>query len=73
MQAAAEFNRLLMYAATAKRSNSREWLDGLAEKINAVLDATDDRDRVRVSEDGTQIELLRNASPRPARLNRKPK
>jgi hypothetical protein len=38
---------LCSYAATAKKTNTRSWMEGLAERINAMLDKLNDSDRVR--------------------------
>jgi regulator of PEP synthase PpsR (kinase-PPPase family) len=42
-----EAERLCSYAATAKLTNTKTWMEGLAERINALLDKLNDPDRVR--------------------------
>jgi hypothetical protein len=44
-----EAERLCSYAASAKLRNTQSWMEGLAERINALLDKLNDPDRVRFS------------------------
>jgi len=46
-----EAERLASYVATVQLKNRRPWLDGLAERMNALLERLSDPDRVRVEKD----------------------
>jgi hypothetical protein len=42
-----EAEHLCSYAASCKMKNTPNWMEGLAERINALLDKLNDSDRVR--------------------------
>jgi hypothetical protein len=52
------FMQFLAYAATCKRHNRHEWMQGLVDEINDILEFLDDEDRVMLV--GNDIRTVRN-------------
>lgn len=48
-------DKLVAYMLSVRRYNTREWLAGLVDEVNAWAEATGERDRVELCGDGLRV------------------